>query len=265
MSVGEWRELERGGVRLAYREFGGSGPSLLTLHGLAGHSGEWSSLAAILGDRFRVIGLDQRGHGRSERAPADVSRGAYVADVAAVIEEVSLGPVVLVGQSMGGNTAFLVAAAFPDLVRALVVIEASPDGPTPELPGHIRQWLDGWPVPFPDDRAAHEFFSSQGLSPVAWTEGLERREDDLWPAFRNDVLVACMSDLASRDYWKEWRQIQCPTLVISGERGNLPAEHAAELAQAIPQGQSTAIRNAGHDAHLDAPEQLGVEIRRFLG
>jgi pimeloyl-ACP methyl ester carboxylesterase len=235
------------------------------LHGLAGHSGEWSALTAVLGDGFRIIGLDQRGHGRSEPAPADVSRGAYVADVAAVIEELSLRPVVLVGQSMGGNTAFLGAATFPDLVQALVVIEASPDGPTPELPGHIRKWLEGWPVPFSDERAAHEFFSSQGLSPVAWTEGLERREDGLWPAFRKDVLVDCMTDLASRAYWKEWRQIQCPTLIVRGERGNLPAEHIAELAQALPQGQSTAIRNAGHDVHLDAPEQLGVEILRFLG
>ena len=80
---------------------------------------------------FRVIALDQRGHGRSEREPTDLSRPAFVGDVVAVVEQLSLAPVVLIGQSMGGNTAFLAAAAHPGLVESLVVIEASPDGPDP--------------------------------------------------------------------------------------------------------------------------------------
>lgn len=259
-----WLELERAGVRLACLDFGGTGPSLLLLHGLAGHSGEWREMAASLGGGFRIVGLDQRGHGRSERAPRDVSRHAYVADVATVIEKLSLDPVVLVGQSMGGNTAFLAAAAFPESVRALVVVEASPDGPTPELPGRIRGWLESWPVPFADTDEAHEFFASQGLSPAAWTEGLEHRDNGLWPAFESDVLVECISELASRDYWSEWRQIQCPTLILTGEHGNLPGTHAVELARAAPHGEAVAIPGAGHDVHLDAPERLGAEIRRFL-
>lgn len=263
--MAEGLEFERGGVRLACCDFGGSGASVLMLHGLAGHSGEWAELAASLGQGFRIVALDQRGHGRSEPAPEDVSRRAYVGDVVAAIEKLSLDPVVLVGQSMGGNTAFLAAAGFPDLVRALVVVEASPDGPAPELPGHIRRWLASWPVPFTDERAAREFFASQGLSPVAWTEGLQRREGGLWPAFEDDVLVSCIADLAASDYWSEWRQIQCPTLVVCGERGNLPTEHAAELADALSQGESATIRGAGHDVHLDTPEQLGAAIRHFLG
>jgi pimeloyl-ACP methyl ester carboxylesterase len=262
--VSEWLELESAGARLACRDFGGSGQSVLLLHGLAGHSGEWERTAATLGHEFRIVGLDQRGHGRSESRPRDVSRRAYVADVAALIEELSLEPVVLVGQSMGGNTAFLAAAAFPEKVQTLVVVEASPDGPTPDLPGHIRRWLEKWPVPFPDDRAACEFFASQGLSPPAWVDGLVRREDGLWPAFDNDVLVGCMTELASNDYWTEWRQIQCPTLVVRGEHGNLPAEHATELAQSLSRGESLSILNAGHDVHLDAPDRLGVAISRFL-
>ena len=140
--VAEWRTLQRAGVRLACRDFGGCGRSVLMLHGLAGHSGEWTETAALLGSGFRIVGLDQRGHGRSERAPEDVSRRAYVADVAAVMDDLSLAPVVLVGQSMGANTALLAAAAFPDRVQALVVVDGSPDGPIPELPGHIRRWLE---------------------------------------------------------------------------------------------------------------------------
>jgi len=91
---------------------------MLLLHGLGGHVGEWADTADGMKDRARVVAFDARGHGRSERRPEDVSREAHVADVAFVIEQLELGPVVVVGQSLGGVTALLVAAEHPELVRA---------------------------------------------------------------------------------------------------------------------------------------------------
>ena len=123
----------------------------------------------------QVFALDQRGHGDSERLPSDVSRGAYVQDAAETIRHLGLGPVTLVGQSMGANTAMLTAAQHPDLVNRLVVIEGSPDGPDPPDPqpavaDEIRDSLSRWPVPFADDEAARSFFCSKGLEPFtcAW-------------------------------------------------------------------------------------------------
>jgi pimeloyl-ACP methyl ester carboxylesterase len=141
-------------VRLACCDFGGSGPPVLFLHGLAGHSSEWSHSAGALMPRHRVVALDQRGHGRSERLPTDLSRGAFVRGMAHVIDELDLSPVVLVGQSMGGNTAFIAAAEHPELVDRLVVVEAGPDGPMRELAQQIRVWLAEWRVPFPSDALA---------------------------------------------------------------------------------------------------------------
>jgi pimeloyl-ACP methyl ester carboxylesterase len=116
------------GTRLAWRDGGGTGPGLLLLHGLAGHAAEWAATAGRLRDAYRVVALDQRGHGASERRPGDVSRAACVADVIGVVEGLRLAPVVLVGQSLGGNTALLAAAERPDLVRALVLVDAGPVG-----------------------------------------------------------------------------------------------------------------------------------------
>lgn len=176
----------------------------------------------------------------------------------------SLAPVVLVGQSMGANTAFLTAAAHPQLVDALVVVEASPDGPAPELPGLIRKWLASWPVPFEDEAQARGFFASQDLAPAAWSEGLERRDDGLWPAFEADVMVACISELAARHYWSDWRRIRCPTLVVRGERGYFAERHVDALVAVLASGRSLTIPGAGHDVHLDAPVELAQAIRGFL-
>ena len=179
---------------------------MLLLHGLAGHAGEWDRSAKLLIDHHRVFALDQRGHGDSERRPDEVSREAYVDDCAAAIHQLGLGPVTLVGQSMGANTAMLTAAEHPDLVRMLVIIEGSPDGPEPPDPepaiaAQIRDSLAQWPIPFANEEVAHSFFRSKGLDPVAWTRGLEHRPGGLWPRFEIKTMVACMVDLGSRNYW----------------------------------------------------------------
>lgn len=230
-----WVELCRDGVRLACRDFGGDGRPVLLLHGLAGHAGEWIDTAAGLTDFGRVVALDQRGHGRSETHPGDVSREAFVGDVAFVIDELELAPVVLVGQSMGANTAFLTAAAHSERVAGLVVAEASPDGPAPDSREHIRQWLDRWPVPFAGVEQAREFFASQSLKPDP-----------------------------PRDYWAQWHAIRCPTLIVRGEHGNLPAEHVEQLARALPDGQTATIRDAGHDVHLENTVEWVLALKRFL-
>jgi pimeloyl-ACP methyl ester carboxylesterase len=140
--------FDRDGTTLASHELGGTGPPLLALHGLAGYAGEWTRSAMLLAQDYRVVALDQRGHGDSERYPQDVSREAYVQDVAHAICAIGAGPVTLVGQSMGANTAMLTAARFPELVTALVIIEGSPDGPVPARADQIRASLCSWPVPF---------------------------------------------------------------------------------------------------------------------
>jgi alpha/beta hydrolase family protein len=94
-----WHAFQRDGARLAWLDFGGAGPAILLLHGLAGHASEWAETAGWLTQGHRVLALDLRGHGGSERTPDDVTRAAHVADVAFVIEGLRLGPVVLVGQS----------------------------------------------------------------------------------------------------------------------------------------------------------------------
>jgi pimeloyl-ACP methyl ester carboxylesterase len=252
-----WVELQRDGTRLACCDYGGEGPAVLFLHGAAGHAGDWAATAAgVVGDH-RVLALDQRGHGRSERRPDDVSREAYVADVAHVIDELDLAPVVLVGQSMGANTAFLAAAAYPERVSALVVVEASPDGPAPELRRRIQQWLDRWPIPFPSLQQTLRFSLSRSLKPDTWIAGNG-------PGVDSKVMIASIADLAARDYWAQWETIGCPTLIVRGEHGSFSAEHAEHLARALAHGEHATIPNAGHDLHRENPGEWLLTLQRFL-
>ncbi|MFJ9773984.1 alpha/beta fold hydrolase [Kitasatospora sp. NPDC101157] len=257
------RTVLRDGVRLSCRDWGGPGPSVVLLHGLAGHAGEWDALARSLSDRYRVVAVDQRGHGGSDRAPKDLSRAAYVADVLAVLEQLDLGPAVLAGQSLGGHTAMLAAAAHPEHVRALALIEAGPGGPNPAVAEEVGNWLDSWPLPFPTREAAVEFLGG-GRVGEGWAAGLEERDARWWPRFDRDVMVASLAENARRSFWHDWEQVVCPTLVVLGQSSFVPAREVDEMLARRPDTQAASVPGTAHDVHLERPEVLHRLLSDFL-
>ncbi len=104
------RIVTSNGTTLSVVDYGGAGPAILLLHGLAGRATEWQSTAQWLRQEFHVVALDQRGHGESAKRCSDYARRAYVEDAAAVIESFDLAPAIVIGQSMGALNAYLVAA-----------------------------------------------------------------------------------------------------------------------------------------------------------
>jgi pimeloyl-ACP methyl ester carboxylesterase len=257
----EWRQANRDGTHLACAEFSAAGSSVMLLHGLAGTADEWSETADALTSRYRVLAPDQRGHGRSERHPPDVSRDAYVNDVVMWIERLAAAPTVLVGQSLGGHTAFVVAARRPDLVCALVVVEATPQA-NPRGRDDVRRWLETWPRSFVSEEAARRFFGDTPWG-RAWLRGLESRRDGIWPRFDVDVMVESLRETSENSYWDDWSQIACPTLIVRGEDG-IPPSDVDRMLASVSRARAVTIQGAGHDAHLERPDQWNAALRAFL-
>ncbi|MEU2249816.1 alpha/beta hydrolase [Streptomyces sp. NPDC019224] len=257
------RVVERDGVRLSCRDWGGSGSPVVLLHGLAGHAGEWDALAEALSTRHRVVAVDQRGHGAAERHPRDVSRAAYVADVVAVLEQLELHRPILVGQSLGGHTAMLTASAHPDLVRAIALVEAGPGGPNRNVQAEIGGWLDTWPTPFPSRKAAVAFLGG-GAVGEGWAAGLEERDNGWWPRFERDVMVDSLTEVAQRSFWEEWARITLPTLIILGQSGIIPPGESETMLRQHPGAIAVSIPGAGHDVHLESPSVVLHLVEQFL-
>ncbi|MEU3574699.1 alpha/beta hydrolase [Kitasatospora sp. NPDC036755] len=115
--------VEPDGRGFAYLDFGGDGrPVVLALHGHVGRGRSFAPPAAALAGRYRVVALDQRGHGLSDHG-GEFTPGRYAADVAAFLDALALAPVAVLGHSMGGAVAFHLALPRPDLVPALVVAD----------------------------------------------------------------------------------------------------------------------------------------------
>lgn len=261
MGVDRRELVARDGTTLSYLDVAGDGPVVVLLHGLAGSGRELLPTAQALAGR-RVLVLDQRGHGRSTTRPADVSRAAFVSDVVELVEREAAGAVDLVGQSTGGHTAMLVAAARPDLVRRLVLLEVDQGGATPEDVAGLAGFFRSWPVPFADEAAA---LTALGDSPLArsWIADLERRPDGLRPRFDADVMAAVATAVAE-PRWAEWASVRAPTLLVYADGGMFSPESKDAFTARGHDVVRLDLRDASHDAHLDAFEAWVSAVRDFL-
>ena len=258
------RFIRRGDVSIAVTDLGGDGPPLLLLHGLAGSSRELLPTAEALADSFRVVLFDQRGHGRSTRRPDDLSRPAFVSDAVAVVEALAPGQRwTLVGQSMGAHTAFLTAAARPDLVASMVMLEGHVAGDVdPAQAVGLGRYFASWPLPFPDEASAREFLGNDAIVD-AWIADLVTTPDGLVPPFDADIMERAIAAV-HEPRWAEWETLKVPTLAIFAADGMFPDEDKAELIRRRPQTDRVDLDAGSHDAHLDAFALWVDALQRWL-
>jgi pimeloyl-ACP methyl ester carboxylesterase len=263
------RLVRSGGAILSVLDSGGEGDPIVLLHGLGGHASEWEETTSALRRTFRVLAVDLRGHGNSTARPKDVSPAALIGDVVAVISSlVGAVPVTLVGQSLGGHLAMLVAGRRPDLVGRLVMVESGVRGGTEASVQQVETWLRSWPASFADRSVASRWFEGQGMTPGAaraWSNGLRAGEGGLLPAFQADVLVQTLRLLDAEARWSDWTGVSQPTLLVLGQHGAINPNEVWEMVCARPEAvTSHCIVDGGHDIHLDQPTVWLDLLLRFL-
>jgi pimeloyl-ACP methyl ester carboxylesterase len=115
-------KIRNGSLELHVAEDGDpSAQPILLLHGITSFGGTWDWIVPTLAKQFRVLRLDFRGHGASDRAPGEYTTDGYVSDAVAAIEQVAGAPCIVMGHSLGGATAAALAQRHADLVVAAVM------------------------------------------------------------------------------------------------------------------------------------------------
>lgn len=255
------RVVQNRGAAISFLDTGGDGAVAVFLHGLAGSGSEFLPTAAALPE-LRSVLVDQRGHGLSTRRPEDLSRAAFLSDAVTVVEALGVGPVDLVGQSMGGHTAMLVAAARPDLVRRLVLVEAGTDGSTGSDAERIGAYFRAWPLPFADERSAVAYLGDTATA-RAWVTDMEHTRRGLVPRFDADILESVIAPVAGSP-WPEWEHVAAETLVVYGARGRFEPGHRTAFLRRQPRAARVDLAAGSHDLHLDALAEWVAVLRGFL-
>ncbi|MFJ2785185.1 alpha/beta fold hydrolase [Streptomyces sp. NPDC093249] len=260
-----------------------TGPGVLLLHGLMGHAAHWAPAVARLaagpgpgdGPRpcLRTVALDQRGHGHSDKpATAPFTREAYVADAAAAVEQLGLGPVTLIGHSMGALTAWQLAAERPDLVRALVICDMRASALGAASQREWRDWFPRWPVPFASLDAARRWFGAEDpwverpnpARGAFFAEVLVEHPDGWRPVFDPEQMLASRETWVHDAHWDSLAQVRCPTLVVRGLDGELGRAEAQEMVRVLPHGAYAEIPDAGHLLHYEHPGAWHEVVAPFL-
>ena len=247
-------------IKLHVEDFGTGAPALVFLHYWGGSSRTWRHVAQALAPAFRAIAVDHRGWGQSDKPLKGYTLTDLADDAERLIESLALDHYILVGHSMGGKVAQLMASRHPAGLAGLVLVAPSPPSPM-GAPLEIRQGM----VHAYDSRdsiiaTVQQVLAANPLAP-----------DDLEQVVRDSLQGAPAAksawplEASQEDITAQATLIRVPTLVISGEEDRVdpPAVLRQKLMPRIPQATLDILPGIGHLSPLEAPGNLSELIRSF--
>ncbi len=257
--------LEREGERIYFESLGEGGVPLVLSHGAGGNHAVWFQQVPVFARTRRVVVWDHRGFGRSSDRARRSGPEANAGDLAALIDQLDLARVDLVGQSMGGWTAFGLALAEPARVRRLVLADTLGGLATPEIErAFAAAHAGGAPsfAPIPE-LGAHAALDPgfRDVDPAhAWLyQALGSMGEPDLPAILPRLLAARRDADAAK-------ALRCPVLLVVGATDALfpPAVvHAA--APLFADARVEEIRGAGHSPYFEQPDAWNRVVLGFLG
>jgi pimeloyl-ACP methyl ester carboxylesterase len=263
------------GLCLHYRDWGDlAAPPLVLLHAYLMHARSWDTFARAMAERFRVLALDQRGHGESGWA-ADYHEQRLLGDLAAFVDALRLGTFSAVGFSIGGYAVAGYAALYPDRIKCLVLAECFALETSPEAAAHLHA-LRSLPADFQGAAAVATAASAfRPLVPYApedelrhWMgAGLTQAPDGRW-TWRSDPVLRLPGppgrlNPSPNVFAERLAGVRSPTLLVVGER-SFHASGAEHVAKVNPLTRVATVPQAGHWVPLDNPPGFLEVVRGFL-
>lgn len=267
-------------MELFYRKYG-QGPSLIIVHGLYGSSDNWTGIARALGKYFEVYVVDQRNHGRSPHSPKH-NYELMKNDLYEFVERHSIGKAIFLGHSMGGKSVMFFAAAHPEKVNGLIVVDIAPKSYKLTAKA-MKKTIDHETIL--RSMAKVDFSSVQSRGEVdkalAIDIGLERvrlflmknLERDGQKGFRwkinVETLIKCLDSILSgmneKDFEKGGEITGFPVLFIKGANSDYILDSDLPLIKTIfPYSEFAVIPKTGHWLHVEQPELLVESILEFM-
>ena len=276
-------DIDSDGVAIHYLDWGGDGPPLVLLHATGFLAALWRPIADRLASRFRVVAVDQRGHGDSGKPRDGYRFEAFAADLQRLIEALELERPLAAGHSSGGTTIVVHAAQHPGVLRRAVLIEpilprsdwyVAPrlrQGRNPDsLADGARRRRAVWP-------GREELFRAYRSRPTfeTWREDILRLYVEEGTRQRDDgrVELMCPPEIEAQFFeaaryvrpWPMLAQLRCPTLVLWGADSHLRGRGLDRgVGDAIQQARTVIVPDTSHFLPQEQPDEVARLIEEFL-
>lgn len=254
--------FEHEGCSLHYEEYG-QGDPLVLLHGLGSSCKDWEMQVPELARHYRVILMDIRGHGRSDKPRERYSIAGFSADLLALLEQLQTGPVHLVGLSMGGMVGFQFAVDHPEWLRSLCIVNSAP-----EVKRRTRSdwtwWAKRWAMARLLSLEAIGKALAARLFPKPEQAELRRKMAQRWATNDKRAYLASFDAIVGWGVSERLGQIRCPTLVITADQDYTPIQLKERYVRLIPQARLAVIEDSRHATPLDQPQVFNQTLLHFL-
>jgi pimeloyl-ACP methyl ester carboxylesterase len=250
--------ITHNGTKLAYEERGAGTPVFLFVHGWTCNRSFFAPQAEYFARRHRVVSVDLRGHGESDQPQGLYPISAYADDLAHVIGQLGLGKVIAVGHSMGGIAVLQLAAAHPDRVAAIVMVDPAPFVRPPELQAGIEALVAA--IEAGNQEPRREFIANRLFLPTS-DRKLVADVLAVMLAAPSHVAAGAMRGILAFDGPALAAQCKVPVLHLAATP---PLNPPHLMSQWLPHAVNGWTVGAGHFNQLEAPEQVNAMIEGFL-
>lgn len=267
-----WRsgEVTANGLRLRYYRTGVEGPAVVLVHGITDSGLCFPRVAEALADEYRVYSYDARGHGRSESSPGPYTRNDQADDLAELVAALGLPKPIIIGHSMGADTASLAEARHPGLAKGLVLEDPPWRDEEPGGGGNLDSFRERQRIYRSMTRDELLAFGKK-RSPL-WDDA----EWEPWMDAKFAVSPAMLDCLQwSPSPWRDTcTKITCPTLLLlaagdevqgTWQAGIVTEEVAAEAMALMPNARAVRIGGVGHNIRRENFDAYLRAVRAFLG
>jgi len=277
----EWVTVD--GLNFHYRDWGGSGQPLLLLHGLASTCHIWDMVAPILAQNHRVVALDQRGHGETDKPSYGFDFASVTQDALGLINHLGGDAPIVVGHSWGGSVALELAVRAPESVKGMAWI----DGGMINASARYRTVEDAKFEMSPPDfsgvtaesfmdrvRTRHQ---GAGMAPgshdVVMANFEVQRDNTIKARLTRANHLRIIEALWDHHPADLYRQVQCPVLIMPArqqkdpttqDRGQRRLMSVDEAEQQLPNSKTVWLENSIHDVPIQRPELVAGLIKSHV-
>ena len=222
----------------------------------------WDKLLDVLGDRFRTVRMDKRGHGLSTNYKDDISIESLAKDVSVLVDSLNLKNICVVGLSIGGLIALELIRQRPNLCNKLILSDTAPKiGSENMWAERIKRVQEGGIEAISDDILArwfsNEFLKNKTVELQMWRSMLTRTTKSGY--------IGCCGAISQCDLTEQAKLINIPTLVIVGdEDGSTPVNLVKDAANLIDGSIFKVIKKAGHLPCVEQPNEVASIFLEFL-
>jgi len=246
-----------------FYELNGEGEPLLLIHGLGSSTRDWEEQIPAFSQRYQVIAIDLRGHGKTDKPKGPYSMQLFAEDIAELLKKLGIKSTHVLGISLGGGIAFQFAVDYPDLVKSLIIVNAFIEIPMDSFKMKLEAFKRTFIVKLVGMKKMGKVLAPR-LFIKPEQEELRKKLIKRWADNDKKAYLSAMRALMGWSVRDKLNKIDFPTLIIGSDEDYVPSSIKREYTKLIPKAKFIEIEDARHAVPIEKPTEFNEIVLNFL-